>query len=59
MLGAIFPEGEWEEMIKLIGMWLLSDSIFSLRTYWGKEDLFCQGIRWTRLILSGVLIIWG
>lgn len=45
--------------IKLIGMWLLSDSIFSLRTYWRKEDGFCQGIRWVRLICSLIIMILG
>ena len=47
-------------MMKLIGMWLFSDSIFSLRTYWGgKEDIFCQGIRWTRLVCSVYIMVWG
>jgi hypothetical protein len=45
--------------MKLIGMWLFCDSIFSLRTYWGKEDLFCQGIRWTRLVCSVAVMIYG
>ena len=47
-------------ILKLIGMWLFCDSIFSLRTYWGgKEDLFCQGIRWVRLGCSVVIMVWG
>ncbi len=46
-------------IIKLIGMWLFCDAIFSLRTYWRKEDIFCQGIRWTRLAVSIVIMIFG
>ena len=46
-------------MIKLIGMWLFCDSIFSLRTYWDKEDWFAQGIRWVRLLCSVAVMIWG
>ena len=48
-------EGE----VKLIGMWLFCDSIFSLRTYWDKEDWFAQGIRWVRLVCSLGVMIWG
>ncbi|MEW6095650.1 MAG: hypothetical protein AB1567_03870 [bacterium] len=49
-------------MLEIIGTWLLSDAIFSLRAYWGKEDWFCQSIRWIRLILALIIIkigIWG
>ena len=46
-------------MIKLIGMWLFCDSIFSLRTYWNKEDWFAQGIRLVRLLCSVEVMIWG
>ena len=44
--------------IKLIGMWLMCDSIYSLRTYWGKEDWFAQGIRWIRLFANiGIMVL--
>ena len=45
--------------IKLMGMWILGDSLYSLRTYWGKEDIFNQGIRAIRLVCAVALIIFG
>lgn len=46
-----------KEIILICGVWLVSDGIFSLRTYWKKEDLFCQLIRWTRLVIGIILMI--
>lgn len=45
--------------LKLIGMWLLGDALYSLKTYWGKEDIFNQGIRAIRLVCAIVIMILG
>ena len=45
-------------MIKLLAVWIFADAIYSLKTYWGKEDKFAQGIRWARLVCSLIIIIW-
>ena len=44
-------------LLALLGMWLISDSIFSLRTYWRKEDAFAQGIRTARLLIGIGLVV--
>jgi len=46
-------------MLKLIGVWLFCDAIFSLHNYWGREGLFEQGIRFIRLVCSVVIITRG
>jgi len=47
--------------VKLIGMWLLSDSVYSLILYIPKGEPFwkCHSIRILRLILSVALVLWG
>lgn len=46
-----------EKILVLIGTWLVSDSLYSLRVYWGKEGIFEQGIRALRLILAMIIIV--
>lgn len=44
-------------MNEIVGTWLICDAIYSLRTYWNREDWFAQGIRWARLICGTIIII--
>jgi len=48
-------------IIKLLGMWLFSEAIFSLHTYWKEDNLFDfgQSIRWIRLITGIFLMVMG
>ena len=45
--------------IKLLGMWIFSDSFFTIHTYWGKEGFKEHYIRIIRLLCGIGLMIWG
>ena len=45
--------------VKLLGMWIIADSWFSICTYWGKEGFKENHIRYIRLICGFVLVILG
>jgi len=45
--------------VKCIGVWLLSDSIYSLILHWKETFWKDHSIRIVRLILSVILILYG
>lgn len=48
-----------DKVFVALGVWLVSDSLFSLATYWGKEAWWCQAIRITRLAVGFIVCLSG
>lgn len=47
------------QWIKMIGVWIVSDSIYSLILHWKETFWKDHSIRILRLILAVCLIAWG
>jgi len=47
--------------IKLLGMWLFSDAVYSLILYKGKGERFFphHWIRWVRMLIGVIIMIWA
>lgn len=44
-------------IIGLLGMWLFSDGIISIKLYWKESWLSCHSIRIVRIIIGLVLMV--
>ncbi len=48
-----------EKILIAMGVWIISDSLFSLVTYWGRESWWSQAIRILRFAIGSTIAILG